>query len=198
MLIFSLHLHHLFFNFWVLQVKKREESKVAAATAAACEAKAAEARKWEECVDEGEAFVTAMLASVVRSLAEGPKTETELDQVGRCFVPTFCKAFAARTLNVECGRCVYLCVSDSGLSIITEYVNVYTVFTFVNAVFEARFSSPKAVPFVLRHRVQRCRCDVSCCLLRHMSIFFFAGYVYTCARSSTKVLSGFWEWHQTS
>lgn len=63
-------------------MKRREESKAAAAAATALEAKAAEARKWEECVDEGEAFVTAMLASVVRSLAEGPKTESELDQVG--------------------------------------------------------------------------------------------------------------------
>lgn len=57
------------------------EAQTAAATAAR-EAKEAESRMWEECVDEGEAFVTAMLASVVRSLAEGPKTETELDQVG--------------------------------------------------------------------------------------------------------------------
>lgn len=66
-------------------MRKREDTKaaaVAAATAAAKEeARAAEARMWEECVDEGEAFVTAMLASVVRSLAEGPKTEPELDQV---------------------------------------------------------------------------------------------------------------------
>lgn len=37
-------------------------------------------------MDESEAFVTAMLASVVRSLAEGPKTETELDQVCVCLV----------------------------------------------------------------------------------------------------------------
>lgn len=42
--------------------------------------------KWEECVDESEAFVTAMLASVVRSLAEGPKTEMELDQVCVCAI----------------------------------------------------------------------------------------------------------------
>lgn len=68
--------------FSLVQVKKREETKAAAAATAVLAAKAAEARKWEECVDEGEAFVTAMLASVVRSLAEGPKTETELDQVG--------------------------------------------------------------------------------------------------------------------
>lgn len=66
------------------QVKKREDSKGAAAAGAAAgvvQAKTEVARTWEECVDEGEAFVTAMLASVVRSLAEGPKTETELDQV---------------------------------------------------------------------------------------------------------------------
>ena len=61
---------------------------MAAAAAATSGAKAAEARMWEECVDDGEAFVTAMLASVVRSLAEGPKTEVELDQVrGRVCLP---------------------------------------------------------------------------------------------------------------
>lgn len=69
-------------------MRRREDAKAAAVAAAAAaakeDAKAAEARMWEECVDEGEAFVTAMLASVVRSLAEGPKTEPELDQVRCC------------------------------------------------------------------------------------------------------------------
>lgn len=69
-------------------MRRREDAKAAAAAAVAAaakeEARLAEARMWEECVDEGEAFVTAMLASVVRSLAEGPKTELELDQVCRC------------------------------------------------------------------------------------------------------------------
>lgn len=60
----------------------REEAKAEAAAARAVRAAAAEALKWEECVEGGEAYyVTAMLASVVRSLAEGPKTEHELDQV---------------------------------------------------------------------------------------------------------------------
>lgn len=63
------------------QAQRREEARVAAEARAA----ALEEMKWEECVDESEAFVTAMLASVVRSLAEGPKTETELDQVCVCF-----------------------------------------------------------------------------------------------------------------
>lgn len=61
---------------------------------------AAEARKWEECVDEGEAFVTAMLASVVRSLAEGPKTEFELDQVSAFM---FCRC-STITVDVKAVR----------------------------------------------------------------------------------------------
>lgn len=60
----------------------REEAKADEAAAVAAKVNEAEARKWEECVEGGEAYyVTAMLASVVRSLAEGPKTEVELDQV---------------------------------------------------------------------------------------------------------------------
>lgn len=72
------------FSIYLLAIydNRREEAKADAAAAAAAKAVAAEARQWEECVEGGEAYyVTAMLASVVRSLAEGPKTEMELDQV---------------------------------------------------------------------------------------------------------------------
>lgn len=62
--------------------RRREETKFEAAALAVSRAKLAKPRKWEECAEGGEAYyVTAMLASVVRSLAEGPKTEVELDQV---------------------------------------------------------------------------------------------------------------------
>lgn len=67
-----------------VRAKRREQAKADAAKAA----QEAEARRWEERVENGDGdslYVTAMLASVVRSLAEGPKTEFELDQVGCIF-----------------------------------------------------------------------------------------------------------------
>ncbi|CAM9266270.1 unnamed protein product, partial [Discosporangium mesarthrocarpum] len=39
-----------------------------------------ESRCWEEVLEGGEAFVTVMLATVLRSLSSGPKTEHELDE----------------------------------------------------------------------------------------------------------------------
>lgn len=79
------------------------EMKAAATAEAAAKVAAAEARKWEECVDEGEAFVTAMLASVVRSLAEGPKTEFELDQVG--VISRACPFVFKSLIVVRCQLC---------------------------------------------------------------------------------------------
>ena len=98
-------------------MRKREDTKAASAAAATAaakeEAKTADGRMWEECVDEGEAFVTAMLASVVRSLAEGPKTEFELDQVRFCFC-----CCCGCCLPAVCGRkvrCYILVGVSSGI-----------------------------------------------------------------------------------
>lgn len=62
------------------RVRRREPGKAAGMRLGG----EADARMWEEEVEDGDGdslYVTAMLASVVRSLAEGPKTEFELDKV---------------------------------------------------------------------------------------------------------------------